>query len=143
METIYFTYDRLINIYNKTIEISGGGASGVLDDGRIKSIIEHIKNDDYYNTFEEKLTHIFYSFARSHCFVDGNKRIAIAAGVLFMNLNGYTFRIKEFITEMENYSLHVASGKIEKDLLREIIEAIIMDELDREVLKLKIYDAIK
>ena len=43
---------------------------------------------------------------------------------------------------MENISYHVAAGHIDKPLLREIITAVIHDEMDGESLKLKIMEAI-
>jgi death-on-curing protein len=43
---------------------------------------------------------------------------------------------------MENISYHVATGKIDKDLLKEIICAVIEDDMEREGLKLKILMAI-
>jgi len=138
----YFDYDTLIKVYNKTIFISGGGSCGILNKGQIESILQHIQNDDYYPTLAKKLTHLFFSLNKFHCFEDGNKRIAISAGVLFLNLNGYIFRIKEFVTEMENISYHVAEGSIDKDFLEEIITAIINDDFDDESFKLKIYEAI-
>jgi death-on-curing protein len=44
--------------------------------------------------------------------------------------------------DMENISYHVATGKIDKDLLKEIISAVIEDDMEREGLKLKILMAI-
>lgn len=41
-----------------------------------------------------------------------------------------------------NISYYVAAGKIDKDLLKEIISAVIEDDMDREGLKLKILMAI-
>jgi len=43
---------------------------------------------------------------------------------------------------MENISYHVAAGKINKDLLHDIICAVISDSMDDEELKLKILNAI-
>ena len=43
---------------------------------------------------------------------------------------------------MENISYHVAAGKIDKDLLKEIICAVIEDDMGLEGLKLKILMAI-
>ena len=142
MKIIYFDYEMLMRTYEKTIEVSGGGVSGVKDKGQIESVLDHIQNDLYYPTFETKLTHLFFSLNKFHCFNDGNKRIAISAGALFLNLNGYIFRIAEFITEMENISYHLAAGKIDKEFLKEIITAIIYDDFDNEELKLKIYSVI-
>lgn len=138
----YFDLPLLLRIYDKTIEVSGGGSSGIRDQGQIESVLEHIQNDEYYPNFEDKLTHLFFSLNKFHCFTDGNKRIAISAGVLFLNLNGYIFRVADFITEMENVSYHVAAGKINKDLLKEIITALINDDFNNEDLKFKIYQAI-
>ncbi|HDP99940.1 MAG TPA: type I restriction endonuclease subunit R [bacterium] len=59
------------------------------------------------------------------CFEDGNKRISISIGAQFLLLNGYLYCSQKFIQEMENISYHVAAGKIDKELLSEIIGSII------------------
>jgi death-on-curing protein len=43
---------------------------------------------------------------------------------------------------MENISYHVASGNIDKELLHEIISAVISGDENEEGLKLKILNAI-
>lgn len=142
MPTNYFDIGMLLRVYQKTIEVSGGGSSGIRDHGQIESVLQHIQNDLYYPTFEDKLTHLFFALNKFHCFSDGNKRIAISAGALFLNLNGLVFRVSDFIAEMENISYHVASGKIDKELLKEIITSIIYDDMNNEELKLRILNAI-
>jgi death on curing protein len=47
-----------------------------------------------------------------------------------------------FYNEMENISVYVAEGKIEKELLHELICALIVEDFDNEELKLKYYQAI-
>ena len=103
----------MCDIYNNVVEVSGGGASGVLDEGRIMGILEQVKNDDYYPEIEDKVAYLFFSLNKYHCFQDGNKRIALAASIQFLNLNGYLFILNRFIREMENISIHVASGKVD------------------------------
>ncbi|MBP9023412.1 MAG: Fic family protein [Spirochaetes bacterium] len=142
MRLSYFTIENAIEVYEKTIEVSGGGASGILNYGQLESILQHIQNDDYYPEFIDKLTHLFFCSNRFHCFRDGNKRIAIALGAQFLLINGYTFVVPRFIYQMENISYHVASGKISKELLKEIIQAIMEDNMDNEAIKFKIYCAI-
>jgi len=139
---IYLTLDQAIEVHKKTVAISGGGLLGLLDTGPFESALCHMQNDEYYSTFEDKLTHLFFSACNFHCFQDGNKRIAIALGAKFLINNGYVFVASRFIQEMENISYHVAAGKIDKELLHETICAVISDEMDNEELKLKIYDAI-
>lgn len=142
MAFIYLTLDQAVEIHRKTVEVSGGGAFGHLDLGKLDSVLEHIQNDDYYPTFEEKLTHLFFSACKFHCFQDGNKRIAITLGAQMLLFNGYLYCTSSFIREMENISYHVAAGSIDKDLLREIITAHLEEDEENEALKLKILNAI-
>ncbi|MEW6139360.1 MAG: Fic family protein [Thermodesulfobacteriota bacterium] len=142
MPIVYLTLDQAVEIHRKTVEISGGGALGYLDMGTLASVLTHIQNDDYYPTFAEKLTHLFFCACKFHCFEDGNKRIAITLSAQMLLLNGYLYCAGHFLREMENISYHVAAGRIGKDLLGEIIEAFLNQEMDSEDLKLKILEAI-
>jgi len=142
MPIIYLTLDQAVDIHQKTVEVSGGGALGHLDLGKLDSLLYHIQNDDYYPTFEDKLTHLFFSACMFHCFQDGNKRIAITLCAQMLLFNGYLYCSGRFLREMENISYHVAAGKIDKALLHEIISAVITGDENDETLKLKILNAI-
>lgn len=142
MTIIYLTLDQATEVHRKTVEVSGGGAFGYLELGKLESVLEHIQNDDYYPTFEEKLTHLFFCACKFHCFQDGNKRIAITLCAQMLLFNGYLYCASQFLREMENISYHVAAGSIGKELLGEIITAVLNEETDSEELKLKILDAI-
>lgn len=139
---IYLTLEQAIDTHAKTVEVSGGGTLGHLELGKLDSVLQNIQNDDYYPTFEEKLTHLFFSACKFHCFQDGNKRIAITLSAQMLLLNGYLYCASSFIREMENISYHVAAGNIDKDLLQEIITAHLIEEENSESLKLKILNAI-
>lgn len=136
---IYPDSQQIHRTYNETIKVSGGGASGVLKQGCIESIIEFIKNDLYYPEMEDKLAHLVFSVNKNHCFQDGNKRIAISLGAHFLLLNGYVFLVPKFIREMENISYHVASGAIDKELLKRVIFSILYESEFDEALKLELY----
>lgn len=142
MAIMYITIENALETYGKTIEVSGGGSAGILNQGQLESVLTHIQNDSYYPDFIDKLTHLFFGSNRFHCFEDGNKRIAISLGAQFLLINGYVFIVPRFIREMENISYHLAAGKIDKDFLKEIIQAVIDDNMDDEELKLKIFEAI-
>ncbi|MCW5961023.1 MAG: Fic family protein [Pyrinomonadaceae bacterium] len=142
METIYLTIDQAVEVHKRTVKISGGGSTEPLDLGRLEGVLENIKNDDWYPEFEDKLTHLFFCTNKFHCFSDGNKRLSIVLTAHMMTLNGYMYCVGRFYSEMENISVFVAEGKIDKELLHEIICAIILEEFDSEELKLKIYNAI-
>ena len=141
-EVIYLSIDQIIETHKLTVRVSGGGSEGILELGKLESVLQHIQNDDHYPSFEEKLNHLVFSANKFHCFEDGNKRISIAVGAQFLILNGYVFAAKKFIQEMENISYHLAAGVIDKDLLLEIIQSIIYEEDYSEDLKLKIANAI-
>lgn len=141
---VYITLEQAEQIHKKTIQYSGGGTYEHFDLGRLESVLLNIQNDDYYPSFVDKLTHLFYCTCEFHCFADGNKRLAITLSAQFLLLNGYMAVAKDFFTITENISYQVAAGKINKDLLHRIMAAI-MDrtyEIDEE-LKLEIYNAIK
>lgn len=142
MTVEYLTLEQAIATHRKTVEVSGGGTLEQLDVGKLASVLEHIQNDDYYPTIEDKLTHLFFSANKFHCFADGNKRIAITLCAQMLLSNGYLYCTNQFLRDMENISYHVAAGRIDKQLLQEIITAQLANDADNEVLKLKIFNAI-
>jgi death-on-curing protein len=142
MSWLYLTLEQAIEIHGKTVEVSGGGSTGQLEIGKLDSVLEHIQNDDYYPTFDAKLTHLFFCACKFHCFEDGNKRIAISLSAQMLLQNGYLRSVSGFIRESENISYHVASGTISKELLGEWMRAVLTGSEDNEALKLKIYRAI-
>ena len=140
---IYITdTQEIIDIHKKTIDISGGGANGILDIGLLDAAIEHIQNDDYYPTFIDKLTHLFFAANKNHCFQDGNKRIAISIGSIFLLKNGYLEAAQRFLYKMEIISYHLAAGRIEKELLHDIIDSIVYEDDYSEEIKLKLLNCI-
>jgi death on curing protein len=142
MGIVYLSLDQAVEVHRKTVQVSGGGEIGHLDLRKLDSVLSHIQNDDYYPSFEDKLTHLFFCACKFHCFLDGNKRVAITLCAQMLLLNGYLYCTNSFIREMENISYHVASGNITKELLLEVISAILNNDLENEALKLKILRSI-
>lgn len=143
-EIIYLTRAQAEDIHKKTIKYSGGGIDSSLDIGKLDSVLQHIQNDDYYPTFVDKLTHLFFCTCKFHCFVDGNKRLAITLSTQFLLFNGYMSVAKNFMVITENISYHVASGEINKELLLKIMIAIMDGTYENnEELKLEILNAIE
>ena len=121
----YITLSQAKEIHEKTIKYSGGGLTQAIDLGKLDAVLKHIQNDDYYPTFVDKITHLFFCTCEFHCFMDGNKRLAITLSAQFLLLNGYMAVAKDFFAITENISYHVASGKIDKELLHKIMLSII------------------
>ena len=152
---IYITPEQAKITHEKTIQYSGGGTLEELDFGKLESVLYNIQNDDWYPTFVDKLTHLFFCTCQFHSFADGNKRLAITLSTLFLLLNGYLSIAETFLAKTENISLNVAASKIDKELLHKIMEAILNGSYDEdealklngsydedEALKLEIYNAI-
>ena len=139
----YITPEQAKMTHAKTIEYSGGGTLEELDFGKLEGVLCNIQNDDWYPTFVDKLTHLFFCTCQFHCFADGNKRLAITLSALFLLQNGYLSIARTFLAKTENISLNVAASKIDKDLLHKIMTAIMNDTYDNdEELKLEIYNSI-
>lgn len=140
---VYITSEQARGTHFQTIKYSGGGTLEELDFGKLESVLNNIKNDEWYPTFADKLTHLFYCTCQFHCFADGNKRLAITLSALFLLQNGYLQVAETFLRKTENISLNVANGKISKELLGKILLSIIENTYDSdESLKMEIYKAI-
>lgn len=133
----YFTTEYAIYVHDGIIEKSGG-LLGINNLDLLESPLEHIQNDDYYPNMEDKLTHLFYSINKNHAFKDGNKRASILLSAFFMEINGFTNILTEFIERTENIAIYVAENRINKELLRRIIYSILFEDDYSEELKLDI-----
>lgn len=141
METLYFDLTHAIRVHDQIIELSGG-LSGTKDAGQLDSVLAHIQNDDYYPLFDDKLTHLVFALTKFHCFIDGNKRSALALGAYFLEINGYDWLVYHFIREMENFVVWVADGHICKELLLKLINCLLNGDDYPETVKLELIDVL-
>lgn len=137
---LYFDVRHAVEVHDYIIEVSGG-LHGNRDIGLLESALDHIQNDLYYPTLQEKLTHLVFAVNKFHAFNDGNKRASISLGAYFLELNGYDYCVRNFVIRMENIVVWLAEGKINKDLLGEIVMSLIEEDDYSESLKLKIIEA--
>lgn len=138
---LYFDMAHAIRVHDWIIEHSGG-LPGVKDEGQLSSVLEHIQNDLYYSSFEEKLNHLVFAINKFHAFNDGNKRSSLVLGAYFLELNGYDYCVKKFVQEMENIVVWLAEGKISKALLLKLVTSLILDDEYPETLKLELVEAL-
>ncbi len=140
---VYLSYDDILVYYRETIDQSGGGMSGVLEQKGIEKILDFVRNDVYYPTIEDKLTYLVFAFCTGHYFADGNKRISLVIGAHFLIKNRQGWAGFHLLPYMEAYIWHVAAGNIDKGLLGRIVHAFLnRKELDEET-KLDIIHAMK
>ena len=141
LEVFYFGIEQAVQQHSWIIEKSGG-LTGVRELGLLESVLHHIGNDEYYPEFEDKLTHLVFSVNKMHAFNDGNKRASLYLGAYFLELNGYDYCIERFWLEFENYAVYLAEGKIDKDLLHQMLCALINEEEFSESLKMALIEAL-
>jgi death on curing protein len=69
-----------------------GGSYGILDEGLLSSTLAKPKNLFHYvqdATLFDLAAAYGYGFVKNHSFVDGNKRVALVAVDVFLQMNGF------------------------------------------------------
>ncbi len=108
---IYLTLSELLHVAERTL----GPEVPVRDYGLLESSLARPQATafglDAYESLEGKAGALLHSLARNHALVDGNKRLALAATIAFLGLNGYRLTL----TNDEAYTLvmDVASGRLD------------------------------
>lgn len=96
-----------------------GGLGGVRDRGALESAAARpamtFGGEDLYADVPEKAAALMHSLALNHPFVDGNKRVAAHAAVLFALVNG--FECLATPDELVAVTLGVAKGEVEVEAL--------------------------
>ena len=140
--TLYFDTQHAVDVHDWIIEHSGG-LVGLKDLGQLESVLQHIQNDDYYPSFDAKLTHLIFGINKFHAFNDGNKRASLTLGAYFLTLNGYDYCVPQFVLQMENIVVAVAEGSIGKDLLQRVVLSLIEDDDFPDDLKLDLFETLR
>lgn len=101
-----------------------GGAAGLRDRGLLDSTLARPRNllaySDEVSEFDLAACYA-YGLARNHCFVDGNKRIALAAALTFLELHGW--RLEASREDRIRAFLRLAAGEISEAELSQWLRA--------------------
>jgi death-on-curing protein len=124
-EILYISFEEALDVYRQTIEKSGGGFSGIRDQGGIESVLDFVQNDIYYPDMVSKLSYLVFRFCSGHFFNDGNKRIALTLGAYFLYKNSHYWAAAQFMKRMEAIVYHVAASHIDDELLHRIMSDIV------------------
>jgi death-on-curing protein len=85
---IYLDLDGLLHIATRTL----GADPVVRDYGLLESALVRPQTsafgEDAYSGLYEKAAALLHSLARNHALIDGNKRLALAATIAFLGING-------------------------------------------------------
>ena len=91
-EPLWITYEQAVAIHGEQLR-RFGGASGLRDEGMLRSVLERPVNKWTYELtpLAELAAAYAFGLAKNHAFVDGNKRIAFMAMITFLHKNGVPF----------------------------------------------------
>ncbi|MET4066918.1 death-on-curing protein [Bradyrhizobium sp. S3.2.6] len=91
-EPLWVTYEQAIAIHSRQLR-RFGGAPGLRDEGMLRSALERPINKWGYEKapLDEIAAAYAFGLAKNHAFVDGNKRIAFMAMMVFLHKNGVAF----------------------------------------------------
>jgi death-on-curing protein len=121
-EPVWLSVDLVMAIHDEQLA-RFGGPPGLRDQGLLESALARPINKHAYGTEDLSALAASYGFglARNHAFIDGNKRTALLAIVVFLGLNGIDFVAPE--TEAVLVITGVAAGEIDEDgLTRWIVD---------------------
>ena len=114
-DLVFLTIEDITEIHADLIE-SYGGSTGIRDLAGLESAISQVQA-----TFDGKLLHqslfemasaYIFHLSSNHPFLDGNKRVALASGLIFLELNGVT--IEDPTGTLYPFMIEVASGRKQK-----------------------------
>lgn len=89
-EIVYLEVEEVVEIHAQLLD-RHGGLAGFKDPGAVESAVYRPRNKAHYEA-ADLLTQagaLYYGLAKNHGFSDGNKRIAVAAMDVFLQINGW------------------------------------------------------
>src|SRR3569833_2393303 len=91
-QPLWISYEQAIAIHARQLR-RFGGASGLRDEGMLRSALERPGNKWSYEqaSLPELAAAYAFGLAKNRAFVDGNKRIAFMAMMTFLVKNGVPF----------------------------------------------------
>ena len=114
----HLTVDAVKAIHREVLA-AHGGAAGIRDETLLESAVaapqaSMMGQPLISDPLEIAAAYLFY-ISRNHPFLDGNKRTALAACLVFLEENGFLPNKKLPIDDWEKFVLDVASSKITRD----------------------------
>lgn len=109
---IYLSLPELLHVAERAI----GEAPGIRDPGLLEAAVARprasVFGSDAYGSLEEKAAALVHSIARNHALVDGNKRLALAAAIAFLGVNGR--RLTMTNDEAYDFIIAISTGQLDE-----------------------------
>jgi death on curing protein len=119
-DTEYLSLEDLLDLVNAL------GAGPVRDLGLLDSACHRLQasffGQEAYPTLPAKAAALMHSLAGNHALVDGNKRLALLATVVFLRINGWVLDLSD--EEAFELTMSVASGELDADGISERLRLV-------------------
>jgi death-on-curing protein len=115
-EPLWITFEQAIAIHGRQLR-RFGGAAGLRDEGMLRSALERPVNKWRYEQagLAELAAAYAFGLAKNHAFVDGNKRIAFMAMMVFLRKNVVPFSPDP--ARSTSIVLSLAAGEVSEESL--------------------------
>lgn len=125
-DCVHLGIDTVREIHAEAIR-QFGGPNGVRDENLLTSAVLTPQSSfggksPYADIVEVAAAYLFY-ICKNHPFLDGNKRTAMMAGIVFLRLNG--IEPKPDSQQWEKLMLDVATGKIDRDVTTQRVRKLV------------------
>ena len=111
---ISLTLEQLLELHALVISETGGSA-GLRDLGRLEAALaaqtQSVFDQELYESIFEKAAALLRGITADHVFVDGNKRTGSLTALVFLKINGQSFRAKK--GEIEDFAVEVATDHLD------------------------------
>ena len=122
-EVVFLTLEEILEIHSDQIS-RYGGSPGIRDMGLLQSALAMpsmgIGESYFHNDIFEMAAAYLFHLTQNHPFVDGNKRVGVAAALVFLALNGVELEADE--GEVEMVARKVAQGNLDKTQASEFLK---------------------
>lgn len=116
--TAFLSVEQVLALHEALVGLFGGVAA-VRDRGGLESAVARpamtFGGEDLYVDLAAKAAALMHSLVLNHPFVDGNKRIGVAAAEFFIERNDAVLDASD--TDLEAMTLALAEGKVEVEAL--------------------------
>ncbi|MHB8877252.1 MAG: type II toxin-antitoxin system death-on-curing family toxin [Myxococcaceae bacterium] len=114
----YLSLDQVLALHEALVERFGGGL-GLRERGLLEAAVARptatFSGEDLYPDLPAKAAALLHSLVMNHAFVDGNKRVAVAAAELFVEINGQLLVATD--GELGELTLSAARGELQAEAI--------------------------
>jgi len=123
-EARFLSVEDVLVIHDNTIGVEGG-AAGLRDAGLLESAVlmpqQQFNGDYLHKGLAAMAAAYLFHIAQNHAFFDGNKRTAVLAALVFLEINGVGALPEP--DDLEEAMLAVAASEMSKDVLTDWMRA--------------------